>query len=459
MKTFGCRIVYQMYRCLLLSKSQRHLSISTNTKKKFHRKKVDQIKGTAIWESPLAINKPEFDWTYLCDRNNLAQIKENIDRRKGIGDIDRLQATWTELQSEKCEKKKKKLEEELICLAADIPNTSSDLSPVGDESNAILLETHGNKKEFDFEPVSLHQLGTKLGLLRTENLTLTTGPSTYYFLGDLARLEQALVQYTLQHLVSSGFTVVTVPDIVHSSVIEGCGFKTTGQKTQVYRLDSQNLCLAGTAEMALAGYFTNDILSYKELPKKICAVSRCYRAETSDEVEKGIYRVHQFTKVEMFGVTAGSLKESNQLMEEVMTIQKQLFTGLGIHFRVLEMPTQELGAPAHRKVDMEAWMPNKGFWGEISSTSNCTDFQSRRLSIKYRDDQNQLLHANTVNGTACAIPRLIMNILETNQTADGNVAVPAVLKPWMNGKDLLTKKDKQMKYFQANRIEKMLKKS
>lgn len=421
-----------------------------------YRKKIDQNTDTVPWESPLTINNPEFDWKYLCDYNNVVQIKENIERRKGVGDIDKLQETWIALQKETLLSRKKELEEKLNNLAADIPNTSSHLSPVGDESQAELLETHGKKKEFSFEPKSLLELGRNLGIIRTENLPLTTGTSTYYLLGDLAQLEQALVQYTIQHLISSGFSLVTVPDIINPSVIEGCGFKTTGDKTQVYRLDSDNLCLAGTAEMSLAGYFINEIISHKELPKKICAVSRCYRAETSNEAEeRGIYRVHQFTKVEMFGVTNRSSEDSSKLMNEFLAIQTQLFTGLGIHFRVLEMPTQELGAPAHRKIDIEAWMPQKEFWGEISSTSDCMDYQSRRLSIKCRDEQDQVSHTYTVNGTACAVPRLIMNILETNQTADGNVNIPAALQPWMNGRDKLTKLDSQMKYYQANRLERM----
>ncbi|XP_063426933.1 serine--tRNA ligase, mitochondrial-like [Mytilus trossulus] len=461
MASFGLRVLCQKCSCHQLNriKGSKHLSSITYSQRLVQKKKQNQNQGVSPWNSPLVIKTPEYDWSFLCDTNNLSQIKDNIEKRKGVGDIEKLQATWKQLQDETSDSRKQELTNDLNKLAADIPNTSSHLSPVGDESEANLLETHGEKKEFSFKPKSCIQVGSNLGVLRTEYVSLTTGTSTYYFIGDLAQLEQALVQYTLQHLISKGFSVVSVPDIIHPAVIEGCGFKTTGEKTQVYKLNDQDLCLAGTGEMPLAGYFINETLNYNELPKKICTVSRCFRAETSNiEIERGIYRVHQFTKVEMFGVTSASPEESRKLMEEFMSIQKELFIGLGLHFRVLEMPTQELGAPAHRKIDMEAWMPSKEFWGEISSTSDCTDFQSRHLSIMYSDEQDNILHTFSVNGTACAVPRLIMNILETNQTADGDVLIPTVLQPYMDGKEKLTKIDKKIKFIPANKLHRMIQK-
>lgn len=175
-----------------------------------------------------------------------------------------------------------------------------------------------------------------------------------------------------------------------------------------------NLCLSGTSEMALAGYFSGKTLSAEDLPKKTMAVSRCYRAEAKGgSDERNLYRVHYFTKVEMFATCLPS--QSEGLLEEFRDIQRRLFEGLGICFKLYDMPVHDLGAPAYRKYDIEAWMPSRNDFGEISSTSNCTDYQAKRLNIYYEDETKNKFHAHTVNGTACAIPRMIIAVLEQFQ--------------------------------------------
>lgn len=182
---------------------------------------------------------------------------------------------------------------------------------------------------------------------------------------------------------------------------------------QVYRLIPSNLCLSGTSEMALAGYFSGKVLNKNDLPKKVMAVSRCFRAEAANtRDDKNLYRVHCFTKVEMFCVCLPN--DSNAILEQFREIQCRLFERLDLNFKLYDMPINDLGAPAYRKYDIEAWMPSRNSFGEISSTSNCTDYQSKRLNIYYEDNGNKY-HVHTVNGTACAIPRMIIALLEQNQ--------------------------------------------
>lgn len=230
---------------------------------------------------------------------------------------------------------------------------------------------------------------------------------------------------------------MTVPDILPPEIIKSCGMQVDGERNQVYRLSPSGLCLSGTSEMSLAGYFAGKTLDPRKLPVKCAAVSRCYRAETSSlQEEKGIYRVHQFTKVEMFSVCRSSQSES--VLNDFRETEVELFKDIGVHFQLLDMPPFELGAPAYRKYDIEAWMPGRKMWGEISSCSNCTDYQARRLNILI-DDPGETEFAHTVNGTACAVPRMLIAIIESFQRDDGSVSIPKVLRKFM-GKEKIVKR-------------------
>lgn len=221
-----------------------------------------------------------------------------------------------------------------------------------------------------------------------------------------------------------------MPDILPAKAIEGCGFSTSGERNQVYKLNDSDLCLSGTSEMALAAFFSNKTTKIAEAPVKRIALSRCFRAETSGlQEEKGIYRVHQFNKVEMFAVTKP--EESEKVLEEFKEIQIKLFQDLGLHFKLLDMPPHELGAPAYRKYDIETWMCGRGIWGEISSCSNCTDYQSRRLNMKILKEDGAEIFAHTINGTACAVPRMLIAILEMYQNQNGSVSIPEAIIPYM----------------------------
>ncbi|XP_043270351.1 serine--tRNA ligase, mitochondrial [Venturia canescens] len=386
-------------------------------------------KQTTMPVRKLQISEPEYDLEYLYDVGNREEILENIKRRKGVGDIDKV----LELS------KKPASRNELMKELHKIPNrTAPGVYEYGDEPR-VLAEC-GVKKKFDFTPLNFNKLAEKLQLIRTEDLGPLSGEKSYIFFRDLAQMEEALISYSVDKLLKHGFRLISVPDILPTTIIERCGLIVSGERTLVYSLDSHygDYSLSGTAEMALAAKLADAQFSISQLPLKLAAVSRCYRAEVSNIAEeRGLYRVHQFTKVEMF--VCSDPDNSSQSMNELREIQQSLFAPLGIHFRVLDMPAHELGAPAYRKLDIEGWLPGKQFYGELSSCSNCTDYQSRRLNIKYEDKNGESSYVHTLNGTACAIPRMLIAICETHQTKDGNIVVPEALIPHMRDETFIKK--------------------
>lgn len=328
------------------------------------------------------------------------------------------------------------LEQEHYGRALRLPNTTHPDVPIGDESQARVVELVGQKREFDFKPKGHVELGEELGLIRQRRLAHVSGHRSYYLRGAGARLQTALQNFALDTLQRRGFIQMVVPDMLKGAVFEGCGMQPYAHRSQVYSLDPAqfpDLNLAGTGEVGVAGYFMDHAVNWKDLPVRSVCSSTCYRAETDTGRETwGLYRVHHFNKVEMFGVTADETgQESSQLLEEFLSLQKEIFSSLELHYRVLDMPTQELGPPAHRKYDIEALMPGRNGYGEISSGSNCTDYQSRRLNILYEGEDGRLHYAHTVNATACAIPRTIIALLETHQTKEGTVWVPQALQPYL----------------------------
>ncbi|XP_074423354.1 serine--tRNA ligase, mitochondrial isoform X2 [Larus michahellis] len=335
------------------------------------------------------------------------------------------------------------LDERFYLKALQLPNRTHPEAPVGDESQARVLEVVGEKPAFDFKPKGHLELGEGLDIIRQRRLSHISGHRSYYLCGAGALLQHALVRFTMAKLLPKGFLPMTVPDLLRGAVFEGCGMQPNATPSPVYNIDPsrfEDLCLAGTAEVGIAGYFMDHAVRLQDLPIRVVSCSTCYRPETDTGREPwGLYRVHQFTKVEMFGVTAAERgTESEELLGEFLALQKEIFSALGLHYRVLDMPTQELGLPAYRKFDVEAWMPGRGKYGEISSASNCTDYQSRRLNIMYSDGGGRLRHAHTVNGTACAVSRMLIALLECNQLPDGRVRVPPVLQPLV-GQEVLAR--------------------
>lgn len=260
-----------------------------------------------------------------------------------------------------------------------------------------------------------------------------------YLRGAAALLELALIQWALSRAAAAGFAPHTTPDLVRSVGVEKCGFAPRAANTQVYSVEGSDLCLTGTAEIPLALLHADCALPEASLPLRLAGFGHCFRTEAgaAGAGTRGLYRLHQFSKVELFVVCAPH--QSDALHAELLEFEAGLFSELGLHCRVLDMPACDLGAPAYRKFDVEAWMPGLGRWGEISSASNCTDFQARRLGTRYRpagsagDPRPGLRHCHTLNATACAVPRMIIALLETHQRADGSVDVPAALQPFLGG--------------------------
>lgn len=386
----------------------------------------------------LKIPEPQLDIARYCDPTLTEYFANNVLKRKGVGDILRV----IELNNELAKKPNEMTRRELIAEALKIPN-ETHAEPAKLENDAKVLKHLGSSPKYSFDPKPFDQLMEYSNQFRMKELTPFSGHKAYYLCRELAELEHALVRYVVQRLTKKGFSLISVPDILHHQIIECCGVATKGKRNIVYRLDADKhlasaaegeLCLSGTAEMALGGFLMNKKMIREELPKKYVAVSRCYRAETADiAAERGLYRVHQFTKVEMFG--ASTSNQSEELLEEFRAIQEDIFKSFDLYLQVLDMPPHELGAPAYRKYDIEAWLPSRKVFGEVSSCSNCTDYQSRRLNIQCNsDDPGQTEFVHTVNGTACAIPRLIMSICETHQQKDGSVKIPKVLQPYMSQK-------------------------
>ncbi len=256
-------------------------------------------------------------------------------------------------------------------------------------------------------------------------------------------MEFALIQYAFETTIKHGFIPFSTPDLAKREVLEGLGFNPRGESTQVYNIADSELCLIGTAEITMGGYHMNEVIKEDDLPKKYVAVSHCFRTEAGSysKYSKGIFRVHQFTKIEMFQYVMPD--KSEEAHKEVLEIEKEIFRGLKIPFRVVDHCTADLGSPALRTYDLEAWMPGKpakdgsnGDWGEITSASNCTDFQSRGLNIKFEDNEGKKDFIHMLNGTAIAVGRAIIAIMENNQQADGSIKIPEILHKWTGFKEI-----------------------
>ncbi len=318
-----------------------------------------------------------------------------------------------------------------------IPNLTHPDAPVGGEDAATTLREWGDRPTFDFTPKDHVALMESLDLVDLAAGSKVAGHGFYYLKNEAVFLELALVQYAIEKLRSEGFTLFTTPDLARDEVLEGIGFMPRGPEAQIYSVENTDLSLVATAEITLGGMLKDEILPIESLPLKMAGLSHCFRTEAGahGKATRGIYRVHQFTKVEMFGFTAPDLEASGQFHEMVVRIEEEIFQGLGIPYRVIDTATGDLGGPAYRKFDLEAWMPGRGDggeYGEVTSASNCTDYQARRLGIRCRSAQRkgtQFVH--TLNGTAVSIARALIALLENHQQADGSVVIPEVLRKWM----------------------------
>jgi seryl-tRNA synthetase len=331
--------------------------------------------------------------------------------------------------------KRAQVEEQTKELILQLSNLLDTQAPIGGEEDFLLIEHVGTPRDFNkdgFEPKDHVELGKLLGAIDTERGAKVAGSRSYYLTGVGALLEFALVNYAIQSAVKNGFTPVIPPVLVNPAAMEGTGF--LGQAAEnVYRIEKDDVYLVGTSEVPLAAMHMDETLPADKLPLRYAGYSTCFRREagTYGKDTRGIIRVHQFDKVEMF--TFCKPEDAQAEHQRLLQWEKDFLTAMEIPFRVIDVASGDLGSSATRKFDIEAWIPTQGAYREVTSTSNCTEFQGRRLNIRYKDSEGVKAIA-TLNGTLVAIPRMIVAILENHQNADGTVNVPAALQPFLGMK-------------------------
>lgn len=396
-------------------------------------------------------------------RDNAAKVKENIKNRRMDVDVDRLlvldlQRRERILQIEQLralrnqKSKSKPSDEEILKmkevgrdidmaerelveieteykdLLAKVPNLTHPKAPIGGEEDFRVVAEVGHPPKFKFEAKDHEQLAEDSDLLDFERGTKVAGAKFYFTKNEMVQLNQALLLYGIQKVMKHGYQLVETPDVAKNEILTGIGFNPRGPETQVYSIENTDLSLIGTAEITMGGYHANEVLDLSDGPKKYVALSHCFRTEAGSygRTSKGLYRVHQFTKLEMFIYCKP--EDSEKMHEELLGIEREICDGLELPYRVIDTASGDLGGPAYRKFDIEAWMVTSDGYGEVTSTSNCTDYQARRLNIKYRKPDGSTDFVHTLNGTAVVLSRFPVAILENYQQADGSIKIPKALQ-------------------------------
>jgi seryl-tRNA synthetase len=328
--------------------------------------------------------------------------------------------------------KRAQAELEAKAFIMQISNVLDPQAPIGKEEDFVVIENVGKPREFDFQPKDHVELGKLLGAIDTERGAKVAGSRSYYLTGAGAMLEFALVNYAITSANKAGFTPVIPPVLVNSAAMEGTGF--LGQAAEnVYHLEKDDVYLVGTSEVPLAAMHMDEVLPAEKLPLRYAGYSTCFRREagTYGKDTRGIIRVHQFDKVEMFSFChPDQAKEEHQ---RLLQWEKDFLNAMEIPYRVIDVASGDLGSSANRKFDIEAWIPTQDAYREVTSTSNCAEFQARRLNIRFKEADATKVVA-TLNGTLVAIPRMVVAILENHQNADGTVNIPAALQPFLGTK-------------------------
>ncbi|PIW37187.1 MAG: serine--tRNA ligase [Candidatus Kerfeldbacteria bacterium CG15_BIG_FIL_POST_REV_8_21_14_020_45_12] len=366
-----------------------------------------------------------------AERLNKIQDKSSMEAQEIIALGKGLKTKLAEVEAELAE-----INSELTPAKLSVPNMTHPGVPVGsDDAGNGQIAQHSEPTRFEFEPKDHVALGQELDILDFDRGSAVAGAGFYFVKGAAALLEMALVNYAMEVCRSEGFSPMITPDLAYQEILEGTGYNPRGDETQIYSIEGTDLSLIATSEIALAGYYKDHTFAAGELdePKRIVAVSHCFRTEAGSygRESRGLYRVHQFTKVEMFIFCQP--KDSDKMHDEILRVERKIMDGLELPYRVVDCCTGDLGGSAYRKYDIEAWMPFKNDWGEVTSTSNCTDFQARRLNTKYVTDSGKRELVHTLNGTAVVSSRVPLAIMENYQQADGSIKIPTVLHPYMQG--------------------------
>ena len=340
------------------------------------------------------------------------------------------------------EKEMEETENKYLELLLKVPNLTHPETPVGGEGDFNVIYKSKDPKPFKFTPKDHEELMLNLDLVDFERGAKVAAAKFYFSKNNLVRLNQALLNYGIDVVTKHGYTLVETPDVAKNEILTGVGFNPRGEETQVYSLENTDLSLIGTAEITMGGYHAQEVLDLSKGPKKYVALSHCFRTEAGayGKTNKGMYRVHQFTKLEMF--ICCKPEDSEKMHQELLGLEKKILDGLKLPYQVIDVASGDLGGPAYRKYDIEAWMVMKGEkgkqgdYGEVTSTSNCTDYQARRLNIKYRKEDGTTEFVHTLNGTAIVLSRFPLAIVENYQQKDGGVLVPKVLQKYTGFKKL-----------------------
>ena len=382
-------------------------------------------------------------------------LKLDETRRKLLVDFEELRHQRNEAAEEKDIEKGKRIKKELAKIEPQLkkaeekyseailtlPNLPDEKAPLGkDEKENKEIKKWGEPRKFDFKPKDHLELGETLGILDFETGAKVTGSQFFFLYGDGALLELALTRFAFEKLSKEGFLPVITPDLAKSRYYLGTGYSPKGNEAQIYTIEGEDLGLIATAEVTLAGKHADEVIPEEKLPFKYIGYSHCFRQEAGayGKYSKGLYRVHQFTKCEMFIYCKP--EESEKFHEYILKMEEEICQELGLPYRVVEMCTGDLGAMAARKFDIEVWMPGRGDYGEVTSTSNCTDYQARNLNIKFRRNSGEAEFVHMLNGTAIVMSRFPLAILENFQQKDGSVVIPSVLRKWMGKEKIEPKK-------------------
>jgi seryl-tRNA synthetase len=373
-------------------------------------------------------------------------VAKSVGPEKDLAKKQDLIARGKQLREEvaQYESQQKQVEADLRAVVGAIPNMTHPDAPVGGtpEDNKI-IKTWGEPTKFDFKPKDHVTLAESLDLVDFEAGAAVAGQKFYFLKNEAVLMEIALIHYAFDTLLKQGYTPIITPDLARVDVLEGIGFMPRGPETQIYSIANSDLCLIATAEITLGGMHRDKIMDEASLPLKYVGLSHCFRTEAGapGRDTRGLFRVHQFTKVEMFVFCTP--EQSDAIHQELLGLEETIFQGLGLPYHVIDTCTGDLGGPAYRKYDIEAWMPARGKagdYGEVTSTSNCTDFQARRLNIRFKSPKHKgTRFVHTLNGTAVAVSRALVALLENYQQADGSVVIPEALRVWMGGRELIAK--------------------
>ncbi len=405
--------------------------ISQNIKNRFMNVDLDSIIALQDKRASLLQKSEEL----RSQRNaNASKMKGKLDASVRKELIEQGKSLKTEISD--VEEKLKDTLEKYNQAIRTIPNYAHPEAPVGEEDkDNTAIKFYKEPTKLNFKALDHVQLGENLDILDFEKGTKVSGPKFYYVKNEGVILQMALERFATDILIKKGFTPFITPDVAKEEILNGIGFNPRGAESNIYTIENTDTCLVGTAEITLGGYYSNEIINKNDLPIKMSGLSHCFRREAggAGQYSKGLYRVHQFSKLEMFVICLP--EDSDKIHQQLLEIEEDIFSALDIPYRVVDTCTGDLGAPAYRKYDIEAWMPGRGDngeYGEVTSTSNCTDYQSRSLQIRYKDENNKKQYVHMLNGTAIALSRAIVAIMENYQNEDGSISIPKALIPYTN---------------------------